>query len=577
MKSDRRLGDVLLDSGVITVDQLRATLEIQKRSKGRRKLGTIAVDASFVSEEALAEALSKQLGLPFLDLRVISPERDAARMVPRGLALRHKLVPIRLTPTGVLVAMSDPTNLVALDDVRMSLGSIRAEVAVATASAILDSIERLFGMELAANDLSDPHDGRIAVVTEPETLDTLERSARSAPIVGLVNSMLINAVKARATDIHIEPQADYLKVRYRVDGLLREVLDIPKHSQSMIISRVKIMGGMDISERRHPQDGRATINIDHHSIDARMSSIPTFSGEKIVIRLLPTNPQTAEIDTLGFSESQLQLVHRHIDRAQGLIVFTGPTGAGKTSTMYAALDHLASPEKNVVTLEDPIEYQIPGLNQVQIDERADITFANGLRSILRQDPDVVMVGEIRDMETAQTVMQAALSGHLVLSSLHTRDTSSAVTRLVDLGVEPFLIASALNLVVAQRLVRLNCSDCTVPTQPPLHALAAIGDIGDIHADELMAGAGCGSCGHTGYRGRTGVFEVLPINNTIRGHISARSTEDRIRLEARSSGIPDLRSSALALAGRGMTTLEEVLRVTHDEADEPIPPPMLKAM
>jgi type IV pilus assembly protein PilB len=567
MKPRARLGDLMIESGAISAEQLLSTLDIQKSSKVRKRLGAIVVDSDYATEEELAEAIALQLGLPYIDLRVVSPDPDAVRMMPRALALRYQVLPVKITPTGVMVVMADPTNVVALDDVRVSLDGVSAEIAVSSASSIMDATHRLFGMELAAVELLDPHQDSGSQSAAAEAI-TRTVTTDTAPVVGLVNSILADAVNCRATDIHVEPQAHSLKVRYRVDGLLREVLNIPSHSQSMVLSRLKILGGMDISERRQPQDGRATITIDGVSIDARMSSIPTYSGEKIVMRLLPTDPHTASLDQLGLSAQQLSTVARHLDRPQGLVIFTGPTGAGKTSTMYSALDYLASPEKNVETLEDPIEYQISGLNQVQIDERAGIDFASGLRSILRQDPDIVMVGEIRDLETAHTVMQAALSGHLVLSSLHTRDAASAVTRLIDLGVEPFLIASALNLVVAQRLIRLNCTHCKSRTTPPASASASLnGALDGIDLSGSMAGKGCGNCGQTGYMGRTGVFEVLPISSLMRSHISSRPEEGDVRAEARAVGVLDLRTQALMLAQAGLTTLEEVLRVTHAEGDD----------
>jgi type IV pilus assembly protein PilB len=399
-------------------------------------------------------------------------------------------------------------------------------------------------------------------------LEALQRSAHTAPIVRLVNAILADAVAARATDVHIEPQQTEVKVRYRVDGLLREVMVLPKHVQALVVSRIKIISGMDIAERRKPQDGRSKIMVEDSEVDSRVSCVPTFAGEKVVIRLLRSGEESVSLDRLGLDEQQRESLGKALLIPQGLIVFTGPTGAGKTSTMYAALDHIKSPEKNIVTLEDPIEYQIPGLNQMQIDEKSGLSFAGGLRSILRQDPDVIMVGEVRDLETAQIVMQSSLTGHLVLSSLHTNDAVSAVTRLVDLGVEPYLIASALELVVAQRLIRVICDKCKEPAEVSNQLLSLLGlTLLDLAGAPVMKGTGCEKCGYSGYRGRTGIYEVLPINQQLREQITAQVSDSSLSYAARAAGVRTLRASGLAKVKAGITTLEEMLRVTHVEREE----------
>jgi type IV pilus assembly protein PilB len=575
-----RLGDILVQAGVITGDQLQRILARQQEAVGRKpRLGSLIVGMEIASESDIARALAQQLDIPFIDLEAVVAEPQVMSMVPRWLARRHDLVPVRRSEGALIVAMSDPTNLVALDDVRMSAG-IPISPVVATAGAIKNAEERFYASDLGAAAILDRLGEAVdvEVLPDPEedgsdldvsmTAEALEKSAAMAPIIRLVNALLADGVRARSTDIHIEPQPTDVKVRYRVDGLLREVMALPKHVQALVISRIKIMSGMDIAERRRPQDGRGRILVDTREIDTRVSSIPTFAGEKLVIRLLPTGTETPTLERIGLEEGQLQTVRQHLAMPQGLVIFTGPTGAGKTSTMYSALSYIKTPEKNICTLEDPIEYQIPELNQTQIDEKSGITFARGLRTLLRQDPDVIMVGEIRDLETAQIVMQSSLTGHLVLSSLHTNDAASAVTRLVDLGVEPYLIASALVAVVAQRLVRLICRSCAEPVTPSDRTLISL-DLSpdDLRGVEVVHGAGCELCGYTGYRGRTGIFEILPVTPQLREQITAQVSDVSLNYAIRAAGIQGLRESGLQKVREGVTTLEEVLRVTQMERRE----------
>ena len=575
-----RLGDILVQAGIITTVQLDAALARQLETVGRKpRLGSVIVDMDMASESDIARALARQLNIPFVDLAAVVAEPQVMQMVPRWLARRHELVPVRQQDGSLIVAMFDPTNLVAIDDVRMSAG-VPISPVVATASAIREAEERFYASDLGARAILDRlgEAAEVEVLPEsdldpqeldlPTTPEALERSAAMGPIIRLVNALLADGVRARSTDIHIEPQPTEVKIRYRVDGLLREVMSLPKHVQALVISRIKIMSGMDIAERRRPQDGRGRISVDGREIDIRVSSIPTFAGEKLVLRLLPTGAEVPDLAHIGLEEAQLVSVRQHLAMPQGLIVFTGPTGAGKTSTMYSALSHLKTPEKNIVTLEDPIEFQIRDLNQTQIDEKSGITFARGLRTLLRQDPDVIMVGEIRDLETAQIVMQSSLTGHLVLSSLHTNDAGSAVTRLVDLGVEPYLIASALVMVVAQRLVRIVCSDCAEPAVPSERTLASLElSLRDLQGVRLQHGAGCERCGYTGYRGRTGIFEVLPVTPALREQITAQVSEVSLNYAIRAAGVQGLRDSGLNKVRQGLTTLEEVLRVTQMERRE----------
>jgi type IV pilus assembly protein PilB len=567
-----RLGDILVHAGVITADQLQVALARQDEAEGRKpRLGSVVVGLEMASESDIARALARQVGIPFMDLDAVVAEPHVMQLVPRWLARRHALVPVRHQDDSLIVAMADPTNLVAIDDARTSAG-IQISPVVATASAIENAEERLYASDLGAAAILDRLGEAVDVEVLPEdevdpdqalTREALENAATMAPIIRLVNALLADGARARCTDIHIEPQPTEVKVRYRVDGLLREVMSLPKHVQALVISRIKIMSGMDIAERRRPQDGRGRISVDGGQIDTRVSSIPTFAGEKIVIRLLPAGAETQDLSRIGLEDDQLQTVRQHLAMPQGLIIFTGPTGAGKTSTMYSALAFIETPEKNIVTLEDPIEYQIRELNQTQIDEKSGITFARGLRTLLRQDPDVIMVGEIRDLETAQIVMQSSLTGHLVLSSLHTNDAASAITRLVDLGVEPYLIASALVIIVAQRLVRIVCPDCAEPAAPSDRAITSL-DLSrhDLEGVHFTQGTGCELCGYTGYRGRTGIFEVVPITTALRDQITAQVSDVSLNYAIRAAGIRSLRRSGLMKVRQGITTLEEILRVTQ---------------
>ncbi|HEY8730021.1 MAG TPA: ATPase, T2SS/T4P/T4SS family, partial [Acidothermaceae bacterium] len=414
-------------------------------------------------------------------------------------------------------------------------------------------------------ELSAIADDADAAATDDHDLET---AADQAPTVRLAASIVSEAVRARASDIHVEPQVDGLRVRYRIDGLLRDIMRVPRHSAAALVSRLKIVSGLDIAERRLPQDGRTRLTVDGSIVDARVSTLPSVHGEKVVIRLLASGDTIPSVAQLGLDESQLDALLTGTLAPQGLVLITGPTGSGKTHTLYSVLSHVTTPDKNVVTLEDPVEIQLPGITQVQTNERAGLTFTNGLRSILRQDPDVVLVGEVRDGETAGLALQASMTGHLVLTTLHTNDAVSALTRLVDMGVEPFLIASSLTLVVAQRLVRRPCSDCAEPYMPSTRVLALLGITEADLADATpMRGVGCPECGGTGYRGRTGIFEVLPVTASVRAVLAHTPTEAALAAAARAAGMTTMRTTGLARARRGETTFEEVLRVAQVDAPD----------
>ena len=568
-----RLGEILLNAGVITKDQLQHAIEVRREAKGKKpRLEAVLVQLGYTTEEAVAQALAADLNLPYIDLATVDIDPKLVKQIPQWLAERHRLVPIRKTADDLMVAMTDPTNLVAIDDIRVSVNVGKVSVGVAPMGAVLEMIERMYSIDLAAteilNRLGSAADVEVLSDEDDEDDQFDADDQEMAPIVALTNAVIADAVRGRATDVHIEPQPTDVEVRYRVDGVLREVMSLPKHIQGLVVSRLKIMAGMDIAERRRPQDGRTRVLVDGRQVDARVSTIPTLSGEKVVIRLLYKSDEKSSLATLGLEDEQLETLQQHLLLSQGLIVFTGPTGSGKTSTMYAGLSQMPTTEKNMVTLEDPIEYQIAGVNQVQVDEKVGVTFARGLRSFLRQDPDVIMVGEIRDLETAQIVLQSSLTGHLVLSSLHTNDAPSAITRLVDIGVEPFLIASALSLVVAQRLVRVICPHCKTDAEISDRTLKLLGLAeGDMAGVRIQKGTGCEQCAYTGYLGRTGIYEVLPITAHLREQIGAQVSEAVLTEAVRAAGVVSLREAGLKKVRDGITTLEEVLRVTYIEQEE----------
>jgi type IV pilus assembly protein PilB len=566
-----RLGELLVRGGMLTDQQLAIALDVQRSTPDPKpRLGAVIVQQGFASDDSIAHVLARQMGLEYVDVRDVMPESDVLRLLPRKVAIQHLLVPIALTPDRLVVAMADPSNLTAIDDVKASTGIGRFELRVGAMDAIREAIDRFYSVDMAAVDALS----RLGIAAEVEVLpddvdvednETLQRDSQTAPIVKLVNAIIGDALRGRATDIHIEPHPTAVKVRYRVDGLLRDVMTLPKHIQSLVVSRLKIISGMDIAERRRPQDGRSKFLIDGREIDTRVSTMPTMAGEKIVIRLLHKSEENVSLERLGLEPEQDALLRSHLLAPQGLVVFTGPTGAGKTSTMYAALGFVQGSEKNLVTLEDPIEFQIEDLNQVQIDERAGVTFARGLRSILRQDPDVIMVGEIRDLETAQMVLQASFTGHMVLSSLHTRDAPSALTRLADLGVEPFRIGSAVSLLVAQRLVRLICEKCKVGSEINPEHVERLGLApADVRGVQMFEGAGCDACDHTGYHGRTGIFEILPVTPQMRERVAAGVNDQLVTQLARSEGMSTLLENGLRKVRAGLTTLDELHRVLQVE-------------
>jgi type IV pilus assembly protein PilB len=566
----RRIGEVLVNSGVISAEQLDQALAEQgavPAGTPRRRVGSVIVDMGFATEAQVAQALARALGFELVDLSRTPMSPEAARLVPRDMAEREGLLVLQQNGKQITVAVSDPTNLLALDDVRFHTGAGNLRIVIATNTQVHEQLRRAWTLA-DNNDVASLFDAEVIAAALPTETDA-DKAAATAPIVRLVDVIFKDAAASRASDIHIEPQANALRVRFRIDGVLRDVMTVPRTAAPAVASRIKIVAGLDISEKRKPQDGRARLSLDGIPLDARVSTLPSLHGEKIVIRLLSRGEDIPALAKSGMEPAQLDLLMAALEAPQGLILITGPTGSGKTNTLYAAIQATLSPERNIITLEDPVEVQFPGITQVQINVKAGMTFATGLRSVLRQDPDVVLVGETRDTETAELSLQASLTGHLVLTTLHTNDAVRAITRIVDMGIEPFLVASSLTLVVAQRLVRRICPDCSVPHRPSDEVLALLG----LTEHELVGsaprvGAGCTNCSGSGYKGRTGIFEVLPVTAGLRAVLLENPTESALSAVAQAEGVATLRMSALSAARRGITTYEEVLRVTHVDAVDP---------
>ncbi|SDQ71634.1 ATPase, T2SS/T4P/T4SS family [Quadrisphaera sp. DSM 44207] len=565
----RRLGDLLVDAGVLSAEQLDRVLTAQQTAPGpRRRLGELVVQMGLTDERGIAVALADQLGLGVLDLHRTAPAPDVVRLLPQSVADRSRVLVVDRTPTGLVVAVADPTNVLALDDVKLHTGAQELTVLVAPESQIREHLVRAWSLGqdggatavLAAADDGEDGPGARGGGLAGDGAD------ESDPVVQLVNRVLADAVRLGASDIHVETQREALRVRYRVDGLLRDVLTTSPRAAGTVVSRLKIISGLDIAERRVPQDGRARITVDGAPVDCRVSTLPALHGEKVVVRLLTRGDDVPPLKRLGFEPAQLAAFRRALALPQGLVLITGPTGSGKTATLYSALAEVLSPERNIVTLEDPVEVQLPGITQVQVNPRTGMTFQAGLRSVLRQDPDIVLVGEVRDAETAELALKASLTGHLVLTTLHTNSAVAALTRLVDMGTQPFLVASSLTASVAQRLVRRPCSACAEPYAPDESVLGVLGlSARDLLGATPRRGTGCPDCGGTGYRGRTAVYEVLEVDTAVRSVLLKDPSEAAVGATARTRGMTTLRASAVEKARRGETTFEEAVRVTAQDA------------
>lgn len=548
-----KLGEVLLQEGLISQEQLSEALEEQQRLK--RSLGRILIDRGFVTESSFVAVLAKQVGLEFVDLTEYTIDGSAASLIPENLSKRYVALPIGYDGDRLIVAMSDPSNVFALDDIRTLTGR-EVQPVVSTRTDILAAISRIQRMDRAVD---------FGVVeAEEEVLDITKARdlVDEAPVVKLVNLLITQAIDQRASDIHVEPQEKDLRIRFRIDGVLHEQMRPPKSIQAGVISRLKIMAEMDIAERRIPQDGRVGMVVGGKQIDLRVASLPTVHGEKIVIRILDKSSVLLKLEDLGFLEGNYTRFHSAYSKPYGMILVTGPTGSGKSTTLYATLNILNQQDRNIITVEDPVEYRLSGVNQVQVNPKAGLTFGSALRSILRSDPDIVLIGEIRDRETAQIGVEAALTGHLVLSTLHTNDAPSAVTRLTEMGIEPFLVSSAMDCVLAQRLARRLCEKCKEPFLPSREALIEnrfpMGD--DEEPPKLFKPIGCNACAKTGYRGRMALHEVMLMSEEIERLTVERRSSEEIRRVAIEQGMQELRLDGMEKVRMGLTSLEEIQRV-----------------
>ena len=567
----KRLGELLREIAGFTEAQLDAALAQQRESGA--PIGEILIKLRYVTREQFLEALARQFDLPFLSVLPKTLVNSALlAKIPLSFAKRYELVPLVEEDGRVPVAIADPLNLQVIDDVRLLTG-VPVRPVLASSEAIADALHTLYeqAQETAEEVIEDLDSTRLTQLAESidETTDLLT-ATEDAPIIRLLNSLMFRAVKERASDIHIEPYEREVVVRYRIDGVLHNVLTPPKRVHAALISRVKIMAGLDIAERRTPQDGRIGIRLGEREVDIRVSIIPVANGERAVLRLLDKEHLLLDLAQLGFSSSRLERFDQLIHLPHGILLVTGPTGSGKTTTLYAALSRINTPDKNILTIEDPIEYQLKGIGQMQINPKANLTFANSLRSILRQDPDVILVGEIRDAETAEISIHAALTGHLVFSTLHTNDAAGAVTRLVDMGIEPFLVASSVVAIVAQRLVRTICSACRQTYTPSPEELSrlelgpASKAAGGARSITLARGAGCSTCGGSGYRGRVAIYEILVVDDQLRRLIMAKADAGALRDAAVAAGMRTLRLDGMEKVLEGVTTAEEVLRVTQQQ-------------
>lgn len=544
-----RFGAFLVKTKLITKPQLADAMEVHRLTE--LPLGRALIELNYITSAVLIPKLAEQIGIPFVDLTDVKVDGNAIATIPEELCRKYAVLPINFEDNKLVVAMASPDDVMAIDDLQMLTGYEISPV-VAVREDIESSIGRYHQM---AETLGDD------IFGGEEDLSELLTISEEAPIVKLVNVIISQGVEDRASDIHIEPQEKDLRVRYRIDGVLHEVMRSPKQVQSAILSRLKIMSGMDIAETRKPQDGRAALTIRGRGVDFRVSTLPTVYGERIVLRVLEKESILLKLDDLGFLPGSLERFKGAFSRPYGAILVTGPTGSGKSTTLYATLNVLNTEGKNIVTIEDPVEYRLPGINQVQINPKAGLTFARGLRSILRASPDILMVGEIRDRETAQIAIEAALTGHLVLSTLHTNDAPGAVSRLTEMGIAPFLISSAIACIQAQRLARRLCSECKEPYTPPVEPLRNVGfPFDENNIPTLFRPVGCNKCNNTGYKGRVGLYEIMLMSENIELLTIERATAEEIKKVAIQEGMKTLREDGLEKVGMGLTSIEEVMRV-----------------
>jgi len=567
-----KIGELLTKARLISQEQLDKALEEQKQLGGR--LGEHLVRLNFVSEEDILDCLSQQYGVPSINLKHFDIDEAIIRLIPADVARKYQFIPVSKTGATLTVAMADPTNVFAMDDITFITG-YRVEPVVASEDALREAIDRYYGtthaieLKKVMEDLSTVEEAALEVLEEDEGIDDiadLEAGADEAPVVRLVNLILTDAIKRGASDIHIEPYEKSYRCRFRIDGILYEIMNPPMKLKEAIASRLKILSKLDIAEKRLPQDGRIKLKMKFQGklreLDLRVSTIPTLHGEKIVMRLLDKAQLQLDMTKLGFEKHSLKSFEEAIFQPYGMVLVTGPTGSGKTNTLYSALQRINTPEVNIMTAEDPVEFQLPGINQVQMKESIGLNFAAALRSFLRQDPNIVLVGEVRDFETAEIAIKAALTGHLVLSTLHTNDAPSTINRLMNMGIEPFLVATSVRLIVAQRLIRRICQKCKQPEDVPIQGLLNVGFTeSEAPHTQLFKGTGCDNCNHRGYKGRVGLFEVMTITDDMRELILSGASAIELRRKAIEEGMISLRQSGLQKIRDGVSTIEEVVRET----------------
>jgi type IV pilus assembly protein PilB len=561
---NERIGELLVQKDLLTPDQLRRAKD-EAGATGTR-LGYQITKLGYIEENTLAEFMSMEYGVPSINLDEFDIDADVVQLIPEDVAVKHTIIPVNRAGSTLIISTADPSNIFALDDVKFLTG-YNVEPVVAPEEAIRRAIDRYYDSSSSLADvMSDFEDEEFEVVAEGESLDVaeLERATEDAPVVKLVNLILTDAIKKYASDIHVEPYEKSFRVRYRIDGVLYEVMKPPKKLRNALTSRIKIMSNLDIAERRLPQDGRIKLKMGKdREMDYRVSVLPTLFGEKIVLRILDKSSLQLDMTKLGFEEEQLRGFKDAIYRPYGMVLVTGPTGSGKTTTLYSALSELNQTTTNISTAEDPVEFNLPGINQVHMHEEIGLNFAASLRAFLRQDPDIIMVGEIRDFETAEIAVKAALTGHLVLSTLHTNDAPSTINRLLNMGIEPFLVASSVNAIVAQRLARRICGECA--EEDPEVTPEALEEAGmsseEAGTCEPRIGRGCPSCAETGYRGRVALYEVMPLSETLKGFVLNGASAAEIKQEAIREGMTTLRRSALNKVAGGVTTLKEIYRVS----------------
>jgi type IV pilus assembly protein PilB len=564
-----RLGEILLKESLITQDQLDKALEFQRSNGG--KLGSCLTKMGYITDDDITGVLSRQYGVPSINLKYYEIDPGVIKLIPQDTALRYQVIPLSRVGSVLTIAMTDPTNVFAMDDIKFMTG-FNVEPVVASESAIGEAISRFYGGGSNHEELSNlmkdlvDDDQELELTAEEQEMDaaTLEKAAEQAPIIKLVNLILTDSVKRGASDIHVEPYENEMRVRFRVDGMLQTVMSPPLKLRDAMTSRLKIMAKLDIAEKRLPQDGRIMIKYKadgkKKELDFRVSSVPTLYGEKIVLRLLDKENLRLDMTKLGFEAESLKKFERNILKPYGMVLVTGPTGSGKTNTLYSSVARLNQVDTNIMTAEDPVEFQLAGINQVQMKEQIGLNFAAALRAFLRQDPNIILVGEIRDFETAEIAVKAALTGHMVLSTLHTNDAPSTISRLMNMGIEPFLVATSVNLICAQRLVRRICLNCKEQLDVPEQALIDAGfSPEEAKTTKIYHGKGCSTCNKGGYKGRTGLYEVMEINDELRELILVGASALELKKKAIEQGMITLRRSGLIKVAAGQTTMEEVLR------------------